>query len=79
MKFWKRWKSKHVDTIDLDSFDRIFNETDFEIVQRGNDVHAGGKLMMTQGAVRFATKDGRVVKMLLIGLSNIPANRVEAE
>lgn len=51
MRFWERWKSKHVDAIDLDAFDRIFDDTDFEVVKCDDDSHACAKLMMTHTLV----------------------------
>ena len=65
MEFWRDWKTKHIDTIDFDAFDRIFNDADFEIVQSEDSSHAFVKLMTTQEIVTFEIKDKRVVRMMV--------------
>ena len=46
-------------------------------MKNDDDSRACVKLMMTQKIVKFEIKDGRVVKMLLVGLSDTLANRIE--
>ena len=72
MKFWRRWKTEHVDTIDFDAFDRIFVDLDFEVVKSDEDSHACVNLMITRDAVRFEIKDGRVSKLLLTHIAEKP-------
>ena len=72
MKYWRSWKTEHVDSIDLDAFDRIFDDTDFEVVKSDEDSHAYIKLMMTWDAVKFEIKDGQVSKMVLTQIIKEP-------
>lgn len=74
MKFWRRWKTEHVDTIDFDAFDRIFVDLDFEVVKSDEDSHACVNLMMTRDAVRFEIKDGRISKLLLTQIEEKPVD-----
>jgi hypothetical protein len=74
MKFLRIWKIKHVDTIDLDHFYRIFDESDFEIVRSKDDSHTCVNLMMTRDTVRFEIKDGRVLKLLLTHIAEKPVD-----
>ena len=74
MKFWRRWKTEHVDTIDFDAFDRIFVDLDFEVVKSDEDSHAYVKLMMTWDVVRFEIKDGRISKMLFSHITKEPVD-----
>lgn len=68
MMFWRDWKTKHIDTIDFDAFDRIFNDADFEVVQSEECSHPCVKLMMTQQIITFEIKDRQIVKMCLAPL-----------
>jgi hypothetical protein len=68
LRFWRSWKTDHVDTIDFDAFERIFVDVDFEVIKSDDDTHACVRLMMTQQTVKFDINEGRVVKIILFPL-----------
>ena len=73
MEYWREWKTKYVDTIDIDGFSRVFDDWDFEIAPCDDNLHACLKLMMKRMAVLFQDKDGSIVMMTII------ANPTEGE